>query len=132
LLFKHHVGLLGHKLRYQKRAGSQDKYNQRDTNIQHNHESQGNEYGQNAGKELVKSHQKAICELIHIRYNTTHHITYRLFVDIGERQDLKMCKGSLTHVLNHTVGHLVIADIHQPLNQSCGKSDNCHLGQDGQ
>ena len=72
-------------------------------------------WSSSACKKLRKSHEKAICELIHIRDNPAHHFSVRMPVNVFERKHLNLPKRLISYVLYDLVSHLIVAHIHQPL-----------------
>ena len=48
-------------------------------------------------------------------------------VNVFQRKDLYLPKRLVADILNHLIGHLIIAYIHQPLCQSCNERTNTNL-----
>ena len=87
--------------------------------------------GDNSCKKLCKSHQQSVSKLVGIRDHATHHFPVGMAINIFERQDLDLAERLIPDVFHDPVGHLIVADIHDPLCCSCDRDHDHHLLQNG-
>ena len=105
------------KVCHHKGHRSDQDYNKRDFHIDGKHKAEGAYDRGDSSKELSKSHQEAVCELIHVCNDTADHVSVWMAVNILQRQDLNLPESLVPDVSDHLISHLVIAHIHQPLCQ---------------
>ena len=91
------------------------------------HKAQSSQNRDHTGKQLRKTDQQSFCELVHIGNHPAYNIPMAMTIHIFQRKDLDFIKGFLPNIPDHMIGDLIVADIHQPLNQGSCQDDNQHL-----
>ena len=114
---EHGEGPSRDKVCHQERDRCDQHHDKRDHHIYGQHEAERSHDRRDPGKKLGETHQKAIRKLIHVRDHPAHHLAVGPAVNIFQRQDLDLAERFIPDILHHLIGHLVIADIHQPLGQ---------------
>ena len=122
LFAEHGIGALGDEGRHQQGNRCDQHHYHGDSHVLMKHEQQGAQYGNHPGKQLGKSHQKAVCKLVHIGDHPAHQIAGGMGVQIAQGKNLDFFHGLVPDIPNHPVGNAVVAQIHTPLRE-CGDAD---------
>ena len=118
LLAEHSIGVGGNELRHPEADRGQADDQQRNPKVLGEHEYQRHHNGDNAGKELGKAQQQAIGQDIRIGDDPADDVAGAVLIQIGQGQMLDMPDGLGADILDHTVGHAVVDDAHDPAGHS--------------
>ena len=114
---EHRIGVCRNKARHKNGERCQRYDHQRDAPVYIEHDPQGTQNGQHAGKQLGKSHQQAVTELLHIGRDAADRIAGTVGVHIFQWQNLKLLKHAHPHIPHDLKGDSVVDNIHQPLGE---------------
>ena len=109
------VAALCQKARHHKAQRGDAHHHQRDGHVFPQHEQQGAQNGQDAGEQLGKTHQQAVCKGIHIGHHAADDIAGGVAVQIGQRQGLDLAQRLVAQVTADREGDAVVAYAQKPL-----------------
>ena len=101
----------------------------RDPHADRQHENQCSKDGHDTGKELGKSHQKSVRELIDIRDHAAHNLSVGMSVQIFQRKLFNLLERLRPDIPDHIVGNFIVAGIHHPLCHCRQSDDDRHLSE---
>ena len=124
---EHIKGLFCNKSCHKEGNRRNENYHKSNAHIYRQHKSESSHNGSHPGKELCKSHQKSVGELIHVRDHAADHISRRMPVNVFQRQDLDLAEGLVPDIPHNLIGHFIVAHIHKPLGKGCNQRTHADL-----
>ena len=115
LFLKECVGVRRNILRHEEGKRGDEHDDQRDFPICRQHKRKRAENGQNPRKELRKSHQKSVGELIGVRDNAADRLPVGMGIEVLERQDGNFRKGVRADIPQDVIGDAIVERAHAPL-----------------
>jgi hypothetical protein len=129
LLHKEAVGALCDESGdYQAERREQD-HDERDRDIDGQHEEQGPEYGEHTGEKLSEAHEQAVREEIDVADHAADEISRRVTVEVAERQRLDLRDRGVAQAQADVVGDAVVGDAQHPLSRRGDHGDHCDAEQ---
>ena len=120
------VGVLRDLPRHDEAERGQQDDKQGDERLDRDHEHEGAEDGQHAGKQLREAHKQALRELVDVRDHAAREVARRVRVEVADRQLLDVVEGLRTDVLHHAEGHDVVDVVHDPLRERRHEDHEAH------
>ena len=118
LFAEHGIGMCRNISGYQKGKRRQGNHCNGNSDVDGQHEAERAQNGNHSREQLCKAHQKTVCKLIGIRDHAALDFSVGMRINIGERKLLDLVKGIVPDVPHNVIGHLVVAQVHQPLSKA--------------
>ena len=118
LFAEHGIGMRRNIPGHQEGERRQSNHCNGNSDVDGQHEAERTQNGNHSREQLCKAHQKTVRKLIGVRDHAALDFSVGMGINIGKRELFNLMKSIVPDVPHNVIGHLVVAQVHQPLSKA--------------